>query len=85
MSEEIGYSRSSSYTWRKKYILRGAVALMNYDDDSRGELTKGEESSSKEIELLKSQMQDIQLAIDILNETLDVLKKTPRRYDSSQK
>ncbi len=77
VSEEIGYSRASIYTWRKKYILKGAVALMNYDDDPRGELSQGEQSSSKEMELLKSQIQDMQLEIDILKETLDVLKKTP--------
>lgn len=50
---------------------------MNYDDDPRGELPEGEQSSSKEIELLKSQIQDMQLEIDILKETLDVLKKDP--------
>lgn len=77
VSEEIGYSRSSIYIWRKKYILKGAAALMNYDDDPRGELPEGEQSSSKEIELLKSQIQDMQLEIDILKETLDVLKKDP--------
>ncbi len=37
VSEEIGYSRFSIYTWRKKHILKGASTLMNYDDDSRGE------------------------------------------------
>ena len=50
---------------------------MNYDDDPRGELPEGELSSSKEIEQLKSQIQDMQLEIDILKETLDVLKKDP--------
>ena len=59
VSEEIGYSRASIYTWRKKYILKEAAALMNYDDDPRGELPEGEQSSSKEIELLKSQIQDM--------------------------
>lgn len=77
VSEEIGYSRSSIYIWRKKYILKGVAALMNYDDDPRGELSEGEQSSSKEIDLLKSQIQDMQLEIDILRETLDVLKKDP--------
>ena len=76
VSEETGYSRSSICIWRKKYILREADALMNYDDP-RGELPEGRQSSSKEIELLKSQMQDMQLETDILKETLDVLEKTP--------
>jgi len=72
VSEEIGYSRASIYTWRKKYILKGATALMNTGDDPRGKLPNGEPVSSKEVEQLKSQMQDMQLEIDILKETLDV-------------
>ena len=77
VSEEIGYSRASIYTWRKKYILKGATALMNTGDDPRGKLPKGEPVSSKEVEQLKAQMQDMQLEIDILKETLEVLKKDP--------
>lgn len=77
VSEEIGYSRASIYTWRKKYILKGATALMNTGDDPRGKLPKGEPISSKEVEQLKAQIQDMQLEIDILKETLDVLKKDP--------
>ena len=77
VSEEIGYSKVSIYTWRKKYILKGAAAFMNYDDDPHGKLPEGVLSSSKEIELLKSQIQDMQLEIDILKKTLDALKKTP--------
>lgn len=77
VSEEIGYSRTSIYTWRKKYILKGATALMNTSDNPRGKLPKGEPISSKEVEQLKTQIQDMQLEIDILKETLDVLKKDP--------
>lgn len=29
VSEDIGYSRVSIYTWRKKYLTKGTVALMN--------------------------------------------------------
>ena len=35
VSEETGYSRASIYIWRKKYIQKGAVALMNTNDDLR--------------------------------------------------
>jgi transposase InsO family protein len=77
VSEEIGYSRASIYTWRKKYILKGAAALMNIGDDPRGKLPEGEPASSEEVEKLKSQMQDMQLEIGILKETLEVLKKDP--------
>ncbi len=65
VSEEIGYSRVSIYTWRKKYILKGAAALMNMNDNPRGKLPQGEQVSSKTVEQLKAQMQDIQLEIDV--------------------
>jgi len=77
VSEEIGYSRASIYTWRRKYILKGATALMNTNDKPRGKLPEGEQASSKEVEQLKSQIRDMQLEIDIMKETLDVLKKEP--------
>lgn len=77
VSEEIGYSRASIYIWRKKYILEGAASLMNSSDNPRGKLPEGEPSSNKEVEHLKAQIQDMQLEIDILKETLDVLKKDP--------
>lgn len=77
VSEEIGYSRTIIYAWRKKYILKGAASLMNDSDDPRGKVPEGEPSSTKEVEQLKSQIQDMQLEIDILKETLDVLKKDP--------
>jgi hypothetical protein len=77
VSEEIGYSRASIYIWRKKYILKGATALMNVSDDPRGKLPESEPASTEEMEKLKSQMQDMQLEIDILKETLEVLKKDP--------
>ena len=50
---------------------------MDYDDDPCGELPEGEQISSKEMELLKFQIQDMQLEIDNLKETWDVLKKDP--------
>lgn len=77
VSEEIGYSRSSIYTWRKKYIRKGTIALMNSNDDPRGKLPEGKTAFLRETEELKAQIQDMQLEIDILKETLEVLKKDP--------
>lgn len=42
----------------------------------RGELTKGRASSSEEIDAIRAEMQDMQMQIDILKETINVLKKT---------
>jgi putative transposase len=77
VAEEIGYSRVSIYQWRKKYIQEGAQSLMNTKDKPRGKLPKGKPPSTAEIKTLKKKVQDMQLEIDILKETLNVLKKDP--------
>ncbi|MBP7060334.1 MAG: IS3 family transposase [Lachnospiraceae bacterium] len=82
VSGEIGYSRASIYLWRKKYLKKGTLGLMNTKSISSKKFTKpylqcNEKSSSKEIEELRSQMQNMQMEIDILKETINVLKKDP--------
>ena len=77
VSEEIGCTRTSIYTWRRKYLLKGAVALMNPNDDPRGQLSEGKPASTSEIDALKAQVQNMQMEIDLLKETLDILKKDP--------
>ncbi len=84
VSEEIGYTRASIYQWRKKYLREGAAGLMNTRNIQPGKLTEGIEKiadddtlSSKEIADIKSQMLDMQMEIDILKETINVLKKDP--------
>ena len=77
VSEETGYSRASIYTWRRKYQSGGPARLMNSKDDPRGILNKGKPSSTNEIDALKQQMLEMQLEIDILKETINVLKKDP--------
>ena len=73
VSYEIGYSKTSIYTWWKKYIRKGAAALMNpCADRARGKLTEGQPASSKKSDELKAQVQDMQLEIDVLKATIDV-------------
>ena len=50
---------------------------MNERDIQPGKLEEGHENSDKDIEMLKAKMLDMQLEIDILKETIDVLKKDP--------
>lgn len=50
---------------------------MNPKDDPRGILPEGEQASSQEVNKLRTQIQNMQLEIDILKETLDILKKDP--------
>ena len=77
VSEEIGYSRASIYAWRRTYVRKGAIALMNEKDIARGKLTEGSSIDTKELEQLKEEVQDMRMEIDILKETIHVLKKDP--------
>jgi putative transposase len=47
------------------------------NDRPRGKLIEGSTSTTDEIAVLKAQVQDMQLEIEILKETIDVLKKDP--------
>lgn len=67
---------ASIYAWRRKYIQKCAAELMNpRNERSRGKLIEGKAASSQEIGELKAKIQDMQMEIDILKETIDVLKK----------
>lgn len=78
VSEEIGYSRASIYAWRKKYLQGGTVALMNNKNIKPSTLVKGtQDSPNAEMQHLLARMDDMQMEIDILKETINVLKKDP--------
>jgi putative transposase len=76
VSEETGYSSASIYKWHRKYVRKGIAALLNTHDDARFKLKAGKAVSSREVEKLKAQFQDMQLEIDTPKETMNVLKKT---------
>lgn len=83
VSEDIGYSRTSIYQWRKRYLKEGTLGLMNNKNIPSGELKEGTTPSesivapSNELAGLKVQMFEMQMEIDILKETINVLKKDP--------
>lgn len=77
VSEDIGYTKSSIYAWRKKYLREGAVALMSKGTIQRGILKEGSAGTDSEMAELKAQLFDLQLENDILKETINVLKKDP--------
>ena len=83
VSEDIGYSRASIYQWRKRYLKEGTLGLMNNKNIPSGELKEGTTPSepivapSNELAELKAQMLEMQMEIDILKETINVLKKDP--------
>ena len=81
VSEDIGYSRASIYQWRKRYLKEGMLGLMNTKNIIPGTLIEGStinnDTSPDDIKQLKVQLQDMQMEIDILKETINVLKKDP--------
>jgi putative transposase len=78
VSENIGYCRASIYNWRKRYLQGGTAALMNDKNIRPGALTEGTTSvTTPDIEQIQAQMKDMQLEIDLLKETINVLKKDP--------
>lgn len=83
VSKDIGYSQTIIYKWRDRYLKEGVLGLMNTrqikskqksNTTTHAELT---EVPTQEIEELKKQMMEMQLEIDILKETINVLKKDP--------
>lgn len=64
VSNEVGYSTASIYAWRRKYIQKGAAALMNPPNERRrGKLIEGNAASSQEIDELKTKIQDMQIEL----------------------
>ena len=76
VAEEIGYSSVAILNWHKKYQEKGLVGLMNKSDTDSSKSPKDIQSIN-DIEALKAQMMDMQMEIDILKETINVLKKDP--------
>ena len=75
VSEEIGYSRPTIYAWKRLYDQKGAVAFMKYQDIPRGKLEEPSNSTLEDIAEMKAQMRKMQLKIDVLEETIKVIKK----------
>nr|WP_242873588.1 transposase [Eubacterium barkeri] len=85
VSEDIGYNRATIYNWRKKYLKEGHWGLMNQKNIKRGPLKEGTvnhrrdelSASVEELATIKAQMHDMQMEIDLLTETINILKKDP--------
>ena len=79
VSRVIGYSRMSIYTWRRKYLKYGMVGLMaKRKSIPRKPLPpESPRPHSEEMQALQEQVQRLQFEVDVLKETLAVLKKDP--------
>ena len=77
VSEDTGYSRTSIYSWRRKYLNGGAGALMSQKKHlPRGELT-AETASTVDAnqDNLMAKVKELEFENDILKETIKILKK----------
>lgn len=73
VSEDIGFSARMIRTWIHTYKSKGLISLMDKKDTDLIKPT----NTPDDIESLKAQILDMQMEIDILKETINVLKKTP--------
>jgi len=68
----------SIYVWRRKYLKYGMSGLMaKRKNIPRKTLPQGDTRlQSEEMQALREQVQNLQFEVDVLKETLTVLKKT---------
>lgn len=69
----------SIYTWRRKYLKYGMVGLMTKRKSIPKEPLPQDHapSESEELEKLRTQLQELQFEVDVMKETIAVLKKDP--------
>ena len=73
VAEDIGYTYSAVYNWLRSYREKGKLSIMKKPKNPN----PSEPRSIDSIEELKEKMLDMQMEIDILKETLNILKKDP--------
>lgn len=76
VAEDIGYSATAVWKWVREYTAKGSTSLMKQSDPSIP-IDPKDIQSAEDINALKAQMIDMQMEIDILKETINVLKKDP--------
>lgn len=81
VADDIGYSVSLLYKWLKEYRRKGFSAQMKKKKGKLPEASDNslpaDKNSIDELEAIKAQMLDLQMEVDILKETINVLKKDP--------
>ena len=76
VTEEIGYIPSLIYKWIREYREKGCFQPMKRTTANIN-VNPNDITSAEDINELKAQMLDMQMEIDILKETINVLKKDP--------
>ncbi len=76
VSEETGYSRTSIYLWRRKYVAGGAAALASEKKHlPRGKIVTDTSDHDPDQNDLVSKIKELEIENDILKETIKILKK----------
>ncbi|OUM19530.1 hypothetical protein CBW42_12510, partial [Butyricicoccus porcorum] len=77
----------SIYVWRRKYLKYGMVGLMAKRKSIPREPLSQDHAlpEFEELENLRTQLQELQFEVDVLKETISVLKKTRHRSNGTQK
>ena len=75
VSRELGYSRMSIYKWYRQYKKYGVAGLMSSKKQIKRENT--ESAPAQGISELQDQIKQLQMEVDVLKETLNLLKKDP--------
>ena len=76
VAEEIGYTSSLIYKWIREYREKGYFSPMKRTT-ANIDVNPTDIIFAEDINQLKAQMLGMQMEIDILKETINVLKKTP--------
>lgn len=76
VAKEIGYTPSLIYKWIREYQEKGGFQPMK-KTTANINVNPNDITSAEDINELKAQMLDMQMEIDILKETINVLKKAP--------
>ena len=76
VAEDIGYSPSLIYKWLRDYQKKGFTSSMKMPKADTPHIPS-DISSVEDLDAIKAQMLDMQMEIDILKETINVLKKDP--------
>jgi len=80
VARDIGYCRNTIYQWRKDYLKKGVVGLMPLQKRiPREKLPKkiNKDISNPTVTEMQEKIKGLQLDVDILKETINILKKDP--------
>lgn len=77
VAKDIGYTYASIYYWYQNYKKYGLMGLQNKRQPTNRKRAKEKELASDDAKALNEKIRSLQLEVDILKETLNIIKKDP--------